>query len=255
MVSVERMPELDRYALHTLQKIIERVRRAYDRFEFHRVYHAVHNYCTVDLSAFYLDILKDRLYTAPPDSGERRSAQTVLYRILTVLLKLMAPILSFTAEEAWAHLPGDHGESVHLEAFPDVEETLVDEALEARWGKILKIRADVSRALEAARQAKTIGHPLDACVRLALPEGWKEEFSEDAELLRTVFIVSQVILEDGARVPDAVDGQDVPGLKVVVERASGLKCERCWVLSDTVGAFADHPTVCHRCHAALAVMG
>ncbi len=253
-VPVDRMPELDRYALHTLQRVIERVRRAYDRFEFHRVYHAVHNYCTVDLSAFYLDILKDRLYTAPPASEARRSAQTVLYRILTSLLRLMAPILSFTAEEAWAHLPGSRSDSVHLELFPEADEALVDEALEARWEKILAIRADVSRALEAARQAKTIGHPLDACVHLALPDGWKDEFSRDTELFRTVFIVSQVILEDGLQGPDVVEGQDVPGLKVLVERAPGRKCERCWVLSETVGESADHPTVCGRCRTALAAI-
>ncbi|MGQ9749894.1 isoleucine--tRNA ligase [Desulfosoma sp.] len=250
-VAPKAMPELDRYALHTLQKLVGTVRRAYDRFEFHRVYHAVHNYCTVDLSAFYLDILKDRLYTAPPASLERRSAQTALYRILTTLLKLMAPILSFTAEEAWAHLPGDHGESVHLEMFPEVEEALVDEELAARWERILRLRTDVSRALESARQAKTIGHPLDARVRMDLPEGWRENFSQDAELLRTVFIVSEVRLENLDGRTEVVEGQEVSGLKVVVERASGDKCERCWVLSQTVGTFADHPTLCARCHSVL----
>lgn len=250
-VPVARMPELDRYALHTLQKVIGRVRRAYDRFEFHRVYHAVHNYCTVDLSSFYLDILKDRLYTAPPASVERRAAQTVLYRILTALLKLMAPILSFTAEEAWAHLPGDRAPSVHMEVFPEVDPSLVDDALEERWGRILQMRADVSRALEAARQAKTIGHPLDARVLLALPDAWQDEFAQDGELLRTVFIVSEVRLENLDGRPGALEGQEVPGLKVLVEPASGRKCERCWVLSNTVGAFSDHPTVCERCHGAL----
>ncbi|WP_123289632.1 isoleucine--tRNA ligase [Desulfosoma caldarium] len=250
-VSVTAMQELDRYALHMLQKLVGKVRRAYDRFEFHRVYHAVHNYCTVDLSAFYLDILKDRLYTAPPDSVERRSAQTALYRILTSLLKLMAPILSFTAEEAWAHLPGHHAESVHLEAFPEVEEALVDEALEARWERILRLRADVSRALEAARQAKTIGHSLDARVRLHLPEAWQPDFAQDAELLRTVFIVSEVRLENLDGQVEAMDGQEVSGCKVLVEPASGQKCERCWVLSNTVGTFADHPTICARCHDVL----
>jgi isoleucyl-tRNA synthetase len=227
------------------------VRRAYDRFEFHRVYHTVHNYCAVDLSAFYLDVLKDRLYTSPAASLERRSAQTVLHRITTTLLRLMAPILSFTAEEAWWHLPGKRGESVHMEGFPEVEEALLDPALEERWERILRLRADVSRALEAARQAKTIGHPLDARVRLALPPKWKEAFSADAELLRTVFIVSDVRMEDGEGWEDAVEGQEVEGLRVRVEPAAGEKCRRCWVKSETVGTFQDHPTVCHRCRAAL----
>ncbi|SHF65556.1 Isoleucyl-tRNA synthetase [Desulfacinum infernum DSM 9756] len=250
-VPVEKMPELDRYALHVLQKIIEKVRRAYDRFEFHRVYHTVHNYCAVDLSAFYLDILKDRLYTSPAASPERRAAQTVLHRITTTLLRLMAPILSFTAEEAWWHLPGNHGPSVHMEGFPEVDEALLDPALEERWERILRLRADVSRALEAARQAKVIGHALDARVRLSLPHGWKAFFADDAELLRTVFIVSDVRMEEGEDWREAVEGQEVEGLRVLVEAASGEKCRRCWVKSETVGTFDDHPGVCGRCHAAL----
>ena len=169
-VPYHEMDELDRFALLQLQDLIKRIRSAYDRFEFHRVYHALHNYCVVDLSAFYLDILKDRLYVSATGSKARRSAQTALYQILTTVLKLMAPVLSFTAEEAWWHLPHRPSETIHLESFPEVDATLGDDALNQRWQTILALRSDVTRALEGARQAKVIGHPLDAMVKLALPE-------------------------------------------------------------------------------------
>jgi len=126
------LEELDRFALHQLQDLVRRVRNAYDRFEFHRVYHSIHNYCVVDLSAFYLDILKDRLYTSTADGRARRSAQTVLHEILSVLLRLMAPILSFTSEEAWEHLPGHTGESVHMESLPEERAEYRDESLDER---------------------------------------------------------------------------------------------------------------------------
>jgi isoleucyl-tRNA synthetase len=138
-----------------------------------------------------------------------------------------------------------------MEGFPEVDEALLDPALEERWERILRLRADVGRALEAARQAKVIGHALDARVRLSLPHGWKEFFADDAELLRTVFIVSDVRMEEGEDWREAVEGQEVEGLRVLVEAASGEKCRRCWVKSETVGTFDDHPGVCGRCHAAL----
>ncbi len=252
-VAVEDMDELDRFALHQLQDLVQKVRSAYERFEFHRVYHALHNYCVVDLSAFYLDILKDRLYTSPADSPARRSAQTVLHEILTTLLKLMAPVLSFTAEEAWWHLPGHHGETIHLEAFPDVKTSYQDMALNERWEKILKLRGDVQRALEGARQAKVIGHPLDAMVGLVLPEEMRTMLAGQEDLLRSVFIVSQVAFIDGDAMTDAgVEGVDVPGLKIRIEPAAGTKCERCWVRAESVGQFSDHPALCDRCHGVLA---
>jgi isoleucyl-tRNA synthetase len=242
------MEELDRFALHQLQELIEKVRRAYDRFEFHRVTHAVHNYCVVDLSAFYLDVLKDRLYTSAAKSAERRSAQTALHAILTALLRLMAPILSFTAEEAWWHLPAKGSASVHMEVFPDPDPALKDEALNRRWQKILAMRSDVSRALEAARREKIIGHPLDARVRLRLPPELQEEFAGQEELLRTVFIVSAVeCTDDAARLSEPLAGEAVPGLLVGVTPVDAPKCERCWVRSPTVGDAAEHPTVCGRC--------
>ncbi len=253
-VAPEHMDELDRFALHELQGLIGKVREAYGRFEFHRVYHALHNYCVVDLSAFYLDILKDRLYTKGAASVERRSAQTALHEILTSLLRLMAPILAFTADEAWWSLPARPGESVHLEPFPQVNEDWIDAALEKRWQVILPLRSDVQRALEGARQAKVIGHPLDAEVILQLPEALRDVFAGQEELLRSVFIVSGVSLSPDVPMEGSVEGVETAGLRIQVKPAGGSKCERCWVRAETVGQFSDHPSVCHRCHPEVAGM-
>ncbi|HBD08961.1 MAG TPA: isoleucine--tRNA ligase, partial [Syntrophobacteraceae bacterium] len=258
-VPYDQLQELDRLALHQLQDLMGETRRAYERFEFHRVYHALHNYCVVDLSSFYLDILKDRLYTAPAQSAERCSAQTVLYEVLVTVLKIMAPILSFTADEAWWQLRATHPDlpaSVHLEALPDINPAYQDEALKERWNTILALRSDVSRALETARQAKVIGHSLDARVTLGLPEGLEEAFVGQEELLGTVCIVSQMtVAADGEALDGAVEGIAIPGLKILVGVAEGAKCERCWVWSNTVGRKAEHPTVCKRCRQALTAMG
>jgi isoleucyl-tRNA synthetase len=249
-VSTENLEELDRFALHQLQDLITEMRKAYDRFEFHRVYHALHNYCVVDLSSFYLDILKDRLYTAGAQSTLRRSAQTALHHILTALLQIMAPILSFTAEEAWWHLHPDDtsNASIHLQLFPEANPSFRDQALANRWQTILALRSDVSRALEAARQAKTIGHSLDAKVTLALPDEMREAFARQEALLGTVCIVSQLVFTEHREAAGAVEGVDLPGLKIWVAAAASPKCDRCWMRAPGVGEYADHPTICGRCH-------
>jgi len=249
-VPPEQMEELDRFALHQLQDLIGRVRQGFDRFEFHRVYHALHNYCVVDLSSFYLDILKDRLYTSAAAGTGRRSAQSVIHTILTTLVRLMAPILSFTAEEIRFQIPHSI-ESVHMESFPQVDLNLRDEKLGARWEKILAVRNEVLRALEAARRDKIIGHPLDARVRICLPPDLDKEFAGEGELFRAVFIVSQVSIEPESALSAPVQGVELPGLKIQVETASGEKCERCWVRSDKVGQFPDQPGICDRCHAVV----
>jgi isoleucyl-tRNA synthetase len=250
-VPYREMEEIDRFALHQLQEFIQKVRNAYERFEFHRVYHAFHNYCVVDLSAFYLDILKDRLYTYAPASIGRRSAQTVLYTILTSLLKLMAPILSFTADEAWCSLPFRPGDSVHLQDFPEVNEALKDDALDNRWESILALRSEVSKALEAARQSKIIGHPLEAVVTIAVPDHLSKIVEGQQELLRTVFIVSRVVLGSPSDLVNPTESSDIPGLLISVGVATGEKCERCWVRSEDVGAATGQPGVCNRCAAVL----
>jgi isoleucyl-tRNA synthetase len=196
--------------------------------------------------------LKDRLYVSASGSEARRSAQTALYQILTAILKLMAPVLSFTAEEAWSHLPHRTGETIHLERFPEIEPTLQDDALNDRWQIILTLRSEVTRALEGARQAKVIGHPLDAVVKLALPEALGEGFAGQEDLLRSVFIVSGVVFAPAADLVNPIEGQEIQGLRVQIEPASGSKCERCWVRSEKVGQFTDHPAICDRCYSVVA---
>jgi len=246
------MHELDRFALCQLQDLIGRIRHAYDKFEFHRVYHALHNYCVVDLSSFYLDILKDRLYTSGAESKARRSAQTALHEIVTAVLKLMAPILSFTAEEAWWHLPFRSGETIHMEVFPEENEDWKDGTLRERWEEIILLRSEVTRILEGSRQARLIGHSLDARVKLALPFDWGEKLRGQEDLLRSVFIVSQVRLVAPEELVNPVEGVEIRGLLVEVESVSAPKCERCWVRSESVGTMADHPNLCDRCHGVLA---
>ena len=245
------MDELDRFALYQLQDLILKVRQGYDRFEFHRVYHALHNYCVVDLSSFYLDILKDRLYTSPAASAARRSAQTVIHTILLALVRLMAPILSFTAEEIWLRMPHRVGPSVHMEPFPEVDPNLKNEELNERWKKILAVRNEVQRTLEAARRDKVIGHPLDARVRLALPPDLDKEFAGPGGTSQERFYSIPGSLEPEAALTSPAPGVELPGLKIQVETASGEKCERCWVRSDKVGQFPDQPSICYRCYSAV----
>jgi len=236
--------EIDRWALHQLQQLILRVREAYERFEFHVVYHSVQNFCAVEMSAFYFDILKDRLYTFPARSLGRRSAQTALSEILKVLTRLMAPILSFTTEEVWKHIPEEPGkpESVHLTGFPQPNGQLLDEPLNERWERILDIRATVTKALEEARKGKQIGLSLDAQVHLFLP-GKMYTFLQPYEGdLKSIFIVSAVTLHRT---------EDDKEPRVEVQRAEGQKCDRCWNFDVSVGHHSEHPTLCQRCKEAI----
>ena len=164
--------EIDRWALLKLQKLVQRVEKAYDDFEFHVVFHSLHNFCAVDMSSFYLDILKDRLYTAKTASVERRSGQTAMHAILSAMVRLMAPVLSFTADEVWSYMKeGAKDKSVFLASFPKVEEKYLDKALEERWDRIIAVRGEAAKVLEALRRDKKIGHSLDAEVTLyAAPE-------------------------------------------------------------------------------------
>jgi isoleucyl-tRNA synthetase len=236
--------EIDRYALDRLNRLVRRCRRAYDEFEFHVLFHRIHNFCAVDLSSFYLDICKDRLYTFPAGSAGRRSAQTALYHVVDRLTRLMAPILAFTAEDVWQHLPGAAG-SVHLQSLPQATEAELDDNLAGRWQKLRDLRALVTKAAEACRADKTIGHSLDAKVVLHLDDRWEEFLAPYAGELPFWFIVSQVEL--------AVDGTGafcdpaLTGVSVDVGRADGAKCQRCWNYSPRVGERSDHPGACARC--------
>lgn len=248
-VSYESMPEIDRYALQRLQELIEKTLKAYENFEFHVIYHSLYNYCTLDLSAFYLDILKDRLYTSQPQSAQRRSAQTVLHIIIDSIAKLMAPVLSFTAEEIWTYMPErkDKETSIHLASLPFVNEELKDEKLVQKWGLLLKVRGEVTKALEQARTAKLIGHPLDALVTISANKDLYNDLCPYTEDLKSIFIVSQASLVKEEILSGAYESSDIKGLLVLVEPAAGDKCERCWVHDTSVGTNTEHPTICNRC--------
>jgi isoleucyl-tRNA synthetase len=236
--------EVDRWALHQLQKLIFRVHEAYEHFEFHIVYHSIQNFCAVEMSALYFDILKDRLYTFSSHSQGRRSAQTVLYQILKTLTCLMAPILSFTTEEVWKYIPPElgKGESVHLTSFPEVVDEYLDNALNERWERIWEIRAVVTKALEEARKEKKIGLSLDAQVHLHLPEKTYSFLQPYEKDLKSIFIVSSVTLHQD---------KDAKEVRVEVLRAEGKKCERCWNYDVSVGHHPEHQAICQRCVEAI----
>jgi isoleucyl-tRNA synthetase len=243
------LAEIDRWALLRLQKMTDRVLTAYRYYEYHVVYHAIHNFCTVDMSALYLDIIKDRLYTSAPGSRARRSAQTVLYEVLYSLVRLLAPVLAFTSEEIWRYVPknGDMPVSVQLCDMPGVNEDYLDPALEKKWDRLLDLRAVVTRALEAARQEKLIGNSLEALVELYVSDevySFLEPMKED---LATLFIVSGVVVSRGTAPAGAVAAEDIPGFGAVVRRAPGTKCDRCWNYHEGVGRDKEHPALCPRC--------
>ncbi|VAX16239.1 Isoleucyl-tRNA synthetase [hydrothermal vent metagenome] len=250
MVKFEDRLELDRVILIKFHKLIRKITEAFDKYEFHVFYHAIHNFCVVDLSSFYLDIIKDRLYTYPKTSAGRRSAQSTLYDITIGILKLMSPVLSFTAEEAWDYLPGDPDErekSVHLASFPKPEYADMFETLMSEWERIIVIRGEVSQALEAVRKDKLIGHSLDAKLALSAFEEDRRLLESHSEELPFIFIVSQVALVDDPGDDGLFRSENAPGLTVKVVRAEGEKCDRCWNYSATVGESDEHPLICSRC--------
>ena len=249
MVADGDLLEIDRWALSRLEGLVERVLKSYNAYEFHIIHHAVHNFCAVDMSAFYLDVLKDRLYTSPARSLARRSAQTAMYRILDTLIRIMAPVLSFTTEEIWGCMPGEREESVHLADFPDFENSLVDPALEEKYEQLLTLRSDVAKVLEQARTDKLIGHSLDARVELASSCELGKLLDANTDQLPALFIVSQTDVT--AELPDGVPGENFPELRIRVSKAAGQKCSRCWNYSTTVGENAEHPEACARCREAL----
>jgi isoleucyl-tRNA synthetase len=250
------MEELDRWALNRLQEMNERVLKAYDNFEFHLVYHNLHNFCALDLSSFYLDIIKDRLYVVPPKSVARRSAQTAMNEILELQVRLMAPILSFTADEIWEYM-NDEGRasSVHADLFIPVKEEYKDPELADRWDNIIKVRREVTKALEVARRDKMIGHSLDASVTLGLPDKLLDKLNSYKDQLRSLFIVSSVRMVPAKKVEGGLESEEISGLRVKVAPSDDSKCERCWVHDPTVGHDHQYTTICRRCLDALTEMG
>ncbi len=246
----ESLLEIDKYALYKLNELIKNVTQSYDNYDFHVAYHEINKFCVNDMSNFYLDIIKDRLYTSKPKSKERRAAQTTMYIILDVLVKLLAPMTVFTAEEIWNFMPHKKDESTQspmLTSWPNLNEEYNNKELVKKWNKIEKIKELVAKKLEIARTEKVIGHSLNAKVTL-YAEGENYKFLKEVEEhLQPVLIVSQVFIEENAR----KDENEKIGVKV--EMADGKKCERCWMYSTTVGEDKDNPTICHRCSDAIKV--
>lgn len=249
LLEYQRMREIDRFVLHRLHGIIERVRRAYNNYTFHVVFHTLHQFCVVDLSAIYLDVLKDALYVQAPEDYQRRSAQSAIFHVLRCLTTLMAPILSFTAEEIWEHIPQwkDKEPSVHLAAFPEAPSHWKDEQLAERWETWLRVRSEVTRALEGARRAKTIGLSLDAKVTMDVPQEMRGNLEPYRESLEELFIVSKLDFSPLSPGPDVMESSEFPGLRIKVEPAPGSKCSRCWKWDPTVGEQVSRPEVCLRC--------
>lgn len=252
------MEELDRWALLRMEQVKETVLKAYDDYEFHVMYHAVHNFCTVDLSAIYLDILKDRLYTEKADSKLRRSAQTAMYEILTTLVRLVAPVLCFTSEEVWQALPNKEERewSVHMSDMPKVNEAYLDKALDEKWKKRLAVRSVAMKALEEARQAKVIGHPLDAEVTVyADGEAYDIVKAMEKELADFLLVSQTHIVSGTAAAPENAASNEEGTVKASVAVCTLAKCERCWKRSADVDADPKHPGVCARCAHVLTEMG
>lgn len=243
-VALDRMQEVDRFALSRYSEMASAVIRAYETYDYPSVFHAINQFTTVDLSAFYADVLKDRLYTFSAGSPDRRSGQTALFIIADGLVRLLAPVLPMTSDELWAHLPGRQEESVHLAEFPHTVDAMHDAALSERWERLLRVRDEVNRALETERQAKTIGNSLGAKV---VVKAWGDE----AQLLgryRDEDLASLFIVSQAEFVPVERDGS---GVDVVVSRAEGSKCPRCWRVVPSVSTASGMEGLCDRCVDAL----
>ncbi|UNC92844.1 isoleucine--tRNA ligase [Candidatus Contubernalis alkaliaceticus] len=256
-VPYSEMWEIDRWALHRLQELVETVTRAYEKYEFHQVFHSIHNFCVIDMSNFYLDVLKDRLYVFPAGDSGRRAAQTVMYEILNSLVIMIAPIMPFTAEEIWQFLPEKPEEvekTVQLASWPEVNKNYLDNRLKEKWQGILEVRNEVSRALEEARRSKIISGSQGASVDIYPAPDVYELLKEYEEQLAMIFIVSHILLHK----PDTLvalegiyESSSIRDLKIGVSQARGGKCERCWNISETVGTQTENPELCNRCYSVI----
>jgi isoleucyl-tRNA synthetase len=246
----EQLNPLDQYMLRVTSAVVRDVRKWYDAFAFHKIYHRINHFCVVDLSAFYFDVIKDRLYTFAPNSAGRRSAQTAIWRISEAMTRLLAPVLSFTCEEVWQHLPKvpDRLDSVHLEKFPDTADVLgsssasEDDPNAQDWTTLLAVREQALKALEEARNSKVIGKSVEAQLVITAAEPAYSALQRHGDQLRYLFIVSAVTVAQGS---------GSGGVHIEVKKADGGKCDRCWNFSTHVGEDATYPTVCERCSAVL----
>jgi len=246
--------EIDKWMLSKLQRLIDKSHGYYSNYRFHRIYHEVKRFMIVDLSAVYLDILKDRLYVYAPQTVERRSAQTVLFHLLSSLARLLAPILSFTMEEVWEHvrrIDGRAKESVHLEEMPVVVQDYINPEIEKTYQKLMEVRSVVLKALEEARKGELIRHPYEAKVILSLPEEYRKIVEERKDWIKFFLTVSQVELADSVQADVVVENEDLKGAKIGVKKAEGNKCPRCWIYDLSV---RDGQPVCDRCKKQIEIM-
>ncbi len=258
-VQYSELTDLDKWALSKYAELVTRVLGAYDRFEFHVIYHSLFNFCGTVISSLYMDVLKDRLYCSASDAPERRAAQTVIYRICDGILKLMAPVLCFTADEAWGYfrsLPQNSPleQSIFFQQFPKVDDVEVDAAFMDRWDTLLALRSTITRVLELARRDKTIGLSLDAQVILRVGEKLKPFVEENLQQIKELCIVSSLVLDSGqtdSTLQFTTVEEGLAEVEVAVVAAPGEKCERCWIISQTVGESEAHPALCSRCAAVV----
>jgi isoleucyl-tRNA synthetase len=240
------LEEIDKWMLHRLGVSCDKILKSYENYEFHIVYHELQRFCIVDLSSIYLDVQKDVLYTFSPNSKKRRSAQTAMYIVLNSLARLSAPVLSFTADEAWRSMPGDKTESVHLTTFPQIE--FIDDRLEEKWNQILPLRDEILKALEKARKNKFIGSSLEAGVGIYAEDALRDFIARNLELLKLLTIVSHIeVVVEPPQDNNVFESSEVSSLIIRIQKAPGEKCERCWTYRTTVGNDQDYPTLCDRC--------
>lgn len=254
-VSNDKLTELDKWAMMRLDALIDKVNEGYNAFDFHIAFHAIHNFCVIDMSNFYLDIIKDRLYCEKEDSELRRSAQTAMYKILSAVARLAAPIISFTAEEIWGFMPhsaNDDTQSVFLNQMPEKSGIESSVYFKNKWSFIEIVRETVNKALENARNAKIIGKSLEAKVIIHCHENQVDIFEKDKQDLTTALIVSEVVFV-GDRDAKDVETNGITVSNIEVVKAEGEKCERCWCYSKYVGTNHEHPTLCQRCVTAVEV--
>ncbi|TKB09340.1 isoleucine--tRNA ligase [Desulforhopalus sp. IMCC35007] len=261
-VEFSELPELDQWALAKFEELNSKVTKAYRNYEFHSIYHNLNYFCGTTMSSFYLDILKDRLYTSGTDSHLRRSAQTVLYDIVSGLIRLMQPILSFTAAEAWDSLhkrdenaPLTGG--VYFAEFPVNKDIHCDQAIMDKWAELIKIRSEITKALEIARREKVIGHSLEAQVEIAVGEKLAPFVKSEWQTIKEISIISEMSHLDMSAKEQGVRyvSDELEGFVVQVQPAPGEKCERCWIRSTTVGENSKHSAICSRCADVVTGMG
>ena len=249
MVAYDEMLEMDKWALTKLNELVIKSAAAYDNFEFYTLYHAAHKFCVVDMSNFYLDIIKDRLYAQKADSTKRRSAQSAMYLVLSSLTRILAPVLAFSCEEIWAAMPHtaqDNTEYVLFNDMPLANSQFENSAITEKYDRLLQVRSDVSKALELARGEKIIGQSLGAEVTIFASGDTMSFLQSVQDMLETIFIVSKVTLSDVAADEKAIAGEETD-ITVLISQAPGEKCERCWIFDTTVGQNSEHETLCSRC--------